>query len=44
MNVGWVCPFQHSNWLVLKFFKILDVGYEHEYSNPFEMDRSYGFI
>ncbi len=28
----------------IKVFKILDIGYEHEYSNPFEMDRSYGFI
>lgn len=26
MNVGWVCPIQHSNWFVLKFFKIWILG------------------
>jgi len=44
-NVRWVCPFQHTNWvLVLIFFFNLDVGYEHEHSNPLEMDISSRFI
>ncbi len=44
-NVGHVCPFQHINWVVrLNFFFNSDIGYEHEYSNPLDVDILSEFI